>query len=457
MKKINTSMTEGPLFRGIVLYTIPIILTGILQLLFNAADLVVVGRFCGSVSVGAVGATGAITTLVVSLFTGLSVGSGVTVAHAYGQKDWKTVHRTVHTTLPLAIASGLVLTVIGVLFSKQLLMLMDTPENVLELSSVYMKIYFAGMTFNMIYNFAAAILRAVGDTKSPLIFLTLAGVINVILNLIFVTVFHMNVAGVALATTLSQGVSAFLVVRELMKRTDACRLVLRDMRFYGAQIKKIVFIGLPSGINGAVYAISNVLIQSSVNSFGDIVVSGNAAAGNIEGFVWISINSFMQSALNYTAQNVGAGNFNRVKKTFWTCLASVSAVGIFLGVTVYSLAPHLLSIYITDSAEAIAYGITRMTYICLPYFLCGIMDVTTGALRGMGVSFAPMIISIMGVCGIRIGWIYTIFRVEEFHTLDCLYFSYPISWIITFSVQLAVYLIILKKRTKKAESLVETI
>ena len=446
-------MTEGPLFRGIVLYTIPIILTGLLQLLFNAADLVVVGRFCGSISVGAVGATGAITTLVVSLFTGLSVGSGVTVAHAYGQKDWKTVHRTVHTTLPLAIVSGVILTVIGVLFSKQLLMLMDTPENVLELSSVYMKIYFAGMTFNMIYNFAAAILRAVGDTKSPLMFLTLAGVLNVILNVIFVTLFHMNVAGVALATTLSQGVSAALVVHALMNRTDACRLVLREMRFYGAQIKKIVFIGLPSGINGAVYAISNVLIQSSVNSFGDIVVSGNASAANIEGFVWVCLNSFMQTSLNFTAQNLGAGNFKRIKKTLWTCLGCVSAVGIFLGVTVYSLAPHLLSIYITDSADAIAYGITRMTYICFPYFLCGIMDVTTGSLRGMGVSIAPMIISIMGVCGIRIGWIYTIFQIERFHTLDSLYFSYPISWTITFLVQLIVFIIIFNKKKKNAELL----
>ena len=445
-------MTEGPIFRGIVLYTIPIILTGILQLLFNAADLIVVGRFCGSLSVGAVGATGSITTLVVSLFTGLSVGAGVTVAHAYGQKDWESVHRTVHTTLPIALVSGVILTVIGVIFSKQLLTLMDTPENVLELSSVYMKIYFAGITFNMVYNFAASILRAVGDTKSPLIFLTLAGVINVIFNVIFVTLFDMNVAGVALATTISQGVSAVLVVWALMKRTDAARLVLRDMRFYGAQIKKIVLIGLPSGINGAVYAISNVIIQSSVNSFGDIVVSGNAAAANIEGFVWICLNSFMQTSLNYTAQNVGAGNWSRVKKIFWTCLGSVSAVGICLGVSVYSVAPHLLSIYITDSAEAIAYGITRMTYICFPYFLCGIMDVTTGALRGMGVSIAPMMISIMGVCGVRIGWIYTIFRMEEFHNLDSLYFSYPISWMLTFTVQLIVFIMIFNKKKKSAEA-----
>ncbi len=446
-------MTEGPLFKGIVLYTIPIILTSLLQLFFNAADLVVVGRFCGSLYVGAVGATGSITTLIVALFTGLSVGSGVTVAHAYGQRDWESVRRTVHTTLPVAILSGAILTVIGVAFSKELLALMDTPENVIELSSLYMKIYFGGIIFNMVYNFSASILRAVGDTKGPLIYLTIAGVVNVVLNVFFVTAFHMNVAGVALATTISQAISAVLVVRALMRRTDACRLILRDMRFYGAQVKKILVIGLPSGINGAIFSISNVLIQSSVNSFGDIVVSGNAAAANIEGFVWVSLNSFSQTSLNYTAQNLGAGNFKRIKKIFWTCLGCVAIVGVVLGISGRLLAPHLLSIYITDSAEAITYGITRMTYICLPYFLCGIMDVTTGALRGMGASVVPMIISILGACGIRVGWIYTIFRLEAFHNLDSLYFSYPVSWILTFLAQFVAYMIVYNHKKKKAESL----
>ncbi len=453
MKKINTSMTEGPLFRGIVFYTIPIILTSLLQLFFNAADLIVVGRFCGSLSVGAVGATGSITNLIVNLFIGLSVGVGVSVAHAYGQRDWETVRRTVHTALPTALLSGVILTVVGVFFSKQFLVLMDTPDNVLELSSTYMKIYFGGITFNMVYNFSASILRAVGDTKSPLLFLSISGVINVILNIIFVTLFHMNVAGVALATTISQAVSAVLVVIALMRRTDACRLVLRDMRFYGAQIKKIITIGLPSGVNGALFSISNVLIQSSVNSFGDIVVSGNAAAANIEGFVWVSLNAFHQTAVNYTGQNTGASNFARVKKILWTCLGCVSVVGIVLGTLTRIFAPGLLSIYITDSAEAIAYGITRMNYVCLPYFLCGIMDVTTGALRGMGASVAPMIISVLGVCGIRIGWIYTVFQTEAFHTLDSLFFSYPVSWLLTFLCELAAFMIIFKQKKKKAESL----
>lgn len=446
-------MTEGPLFRGIILYTIPIILTSLLQLFFNAADLIVVGRFCGSTSVGAVGATGSITNLIVNLFIGLSVGVGVTVAHSYGQKDWESVRRTIHTAIPLALVSGAILTFVGVAFSKQFLMLMDTPDNVLELSSIYMKIYFGGIIFNMLYNFSASILRAVGDTKSPLIFLAIAGVINVVLNIFFVTVFHMNVAGVALATTISQAVSAVLVVRALMKRTDACRLVLRDLRFFGAQIQKIVLIGLPSGINGALFSISNVIIQSSVNSFGDIVVSGNAAAANIEGFVWVCLNAFHQSAVNYTGQNMGASNFTRVKKTLWICLGSVSVVGIVLGSFAYSIAPSLLSIYITDSAEAIAYGVTRMSYVCLPYFLCGVMDVMTGGLRGMGASMVPMIISVMGVCGIRIGWIYTIFQIERFHTLDSLFFSYPVSWALTFVCELVAYMIIFNQKKKKAESL----
>lgn len=446
-------MTEGPLFKGIILYTIPIILTSLLQLFFNAADLIVVGHYCGSLSVGAVGATGSVTNLIVNLFIGLSIGVGVTVAHAYSQKDWESVRRTVHTAIPTALASGIILTFVGVLFSRQFLILMDTPENLLGLSSVYMKIYFGGITFNMLYNFSASILRAVGDTKSPLIFLSIAGVTNVILNLIFVVIFHMNVAGVALATTISQGIMAVLIIRTLMRRTDACRLVLKDIRFFGTQIKKIALIGLPSGINSALFSISNVIIQSSVNSFDDIVVSGNAAAANIEGFVYVCLNAFHQTAVNYTGRNMGAGNFKRTRKTLLICLGGVSVVGIVLGSTVYYFAPKLLSIYIIDSTEAITYGIIRMSYVCLPYFLCGIMDVTTGALRGMGASVVPMIISVLGVCGIRIGWIYTVFQIEAYHTLDSLFFSYPMSWILTFLCEFAAYMIIFNRKRKRAESL----
>ena len=438
-------MIDGPLFSGIVMYTIPIILTSVLQLLFNAADLVIVGRFCGSVSVAAVGATGAITNLIVNLFIGLSVGTGVTVAHALGSREEEAVHRAVHTAMPTALIGGLLLTFVGVLLSEPLLRLMETPETVLPLSTIYMQIYFGGMVFNMVYNFCASILRAAGDTKSPLIYLTLAGVVNVVLNVIFVTVLHMNVAGVALATTISQALSAVLVVIALMRRTDACHLDLKKMRIYAPQFMKMVSIGIPAGIQGSLFSISNVLIQSSVNSFGDIFMSGNAAAGNIEGFAYVSINAFSQTAVNYVGQNVGARQYKRVGRIVGICLACVVVVGLTVGIIGYSLGEQLLSIYITDSPEAIAYGMIRLSYICLPYFLCGLMDVSTGALRGMGASIAPMVISVLGVCGLRVAWIYTVFQIPQFHTPQCLYLSYIVSWSATFLIQIIAFIRIYRR------------
>ena len=453
MKRQNEQMLCGPLLRNIITYTIPIILTSILQLLFNAADLVVVGRFCGSISVAAVGATGAITNLIINLFVGLSVGAGVTVAHGLGSRENDVVHRTVHTAIPAALVSGAVLTVIGVVFSGTFLDWMGTPKDVLPLSATYMRIYFCGITFTMVYNFCASILRAAGDTKSPLIFLSMAGVVNVVLNVVFVTRFHMNVAGVALATTISQGISAVAMVIVMMRRTDACRLHLTKMRFYKPQLLKIIRIGLPAGIQSSLFAISNVLIQSSINSFGSVLMSGNSAAGNIEGFVYVCLNAFHQTAVNFIGQNVGARQYKRVYKILWVCLGSVSVVGLTAGLTVCSFGKTLLSIYITDSAEAIEYGMLRLACICIPYFLCGLMDVTTGALRGMGASVAPMIISVLGVCGIRIGWISTIFQIPRFHTPQCLYLSYTVSWSITFLCQLAAFLIVYHRQLRASERL----
>ena len=440
MKKQNSNILQGPVLWGILGYTIPIILTSVLQLLFNAADLVIVGRFCGSVSVAAVGATGAITNLIVNLFIGLSVGTGVTVAHALGSREDEAVHRAVHTAMPTALIGGAILTVVGTLLSEPLLRMMATPETVLPLSTIYMQIYFGGMIFNMVYNFCASILRAAGDTKSPLIYLTLAGVINVLLNVVFVTVLHMNVAGVALATTISQGVSAVLVVIALMRRTDACHLDLKKMKIYKPQFMKMVNIGIPAGIQGSLFSISNVLIQSSVNSFGDIFMSGNAAAGNIEGFAYVSINAFSQTAVNFVGQNVGARQYKRVGRIVGICLACVVAVGLTIGIASYSFGEQLLSIYITDSPEAIAYGMVRLACIGLPYFLCGLMDVSTGALRGLGSSIAPMVISVLGICGLRILWIYTVFQIPQFHTPQCLYLSYLVSWSTTFIIQISVFI-----------------
>lgn len=450
MKNRNLDMVRGPLFGNILSYTVPIILTSLLQLLFNAADLVVVGRFCGSVSVAAVGATGSLTSLMVNFFIGFSVGTGVTVAHALGGRENEAVRRTIHTTLPMALVCGLFLTVVGIVFSEEFLRLMGTPENVLPLSAVYMKIYFAGATFNLVYNFCASILRAAGDTKSPLIFLSIAGIINVILNVVFVIVFHMNVAGVALATTISQAVSALAVVVVLMRRTDVCRLTLSKLRFYKEQLLKIIRIGFPAGLQSSLFAISNVLIQSSVNSFGDVLMSGNAAAQNIEGFIYVSMNAFHQTAVNYVGQNMGAHAYKRVRKILWICLGSTAVMGLAVSMAVYGLGEQLLSIYITDSQEAIGHGMVRLTYICLPYFLCGLMDVSTGALRGMGASFIPMLISVLGVCGIRVGWILTIFQMPQYHTPQCLYLSYMVSWAVTFAAQLIAFFVIYRKLTQKA-------
>ena len=451
MKRDNQMMLRGPLLKSMIRYTIPIILTSWLQLLFNAADLVVVGQANGSDSLAAVGATGAITNLIVNLFMGLSVGAGVTMAHCLGSNDDEAVSRTVHTAIPAAAISGLFLTVVGVCCSRVFLIWMGTPENILPLSTLYMQIYFGGMVFNMVYNFAASILRAAGDTQSPLKFLTIAGVVNVVLNLIFVHAFHMNVEGVALATVISQAVSAVLVVRELMIRTDACRLEWKKMHIYKPQLLRMVRIGLPAGIQGSMFSISNVMIQSSVNSFGNVVMSGNTAAGNIEGFVYTAMNAFHQTAVNYTGQNVGARQYDRVKRILWTSLASVGVTGLGLGLLMYALGPQLLRIYITDAPEAIGYGLIRMKYICAVYFLCGLMDVTTGSLRGLGVSLAPMIISVLGVCGIRLLWIYTVFAV--YHTPDCLYLSYAVSWIATFLAQFVAFWWAYRKHTKTAGSL----
>lgn len=452
MKRLNQNMLDGPLLPNIILYTIPIILTSVLQLLFNAADLVIVGRFCGSISVAAVGATGSITNLMVNFFIGLSVGAGVTVAHGLGSREDAVVHNTVHTALPMALLSGILLTFVGVAFSETFLRMMGTPETVLPLSAVYMKIYFAGITFTMVYNFCASILRAAGDTKSPLVFLSIAGVVNVVLNVFFVTILHMNVAGVALATTISQGISAVLVVMALMKRTDACRLDLKRMRFHRIQLVKMLRIGLPAGMQSSLFSISNVMIQSSINSFGDVLMSGNAAAGNIEGFIYASLNAFHQTAVNFIGQNAGARQYKRVSRTLAICLACVSVTGLVLGALAYKFGPALLSLYITDSQEAITWGMVRMSCICLLYFICGMMDVSTGALRGLGESFIPMVISVLGVCGIRIGWIMTIFQIPAFHTPQSLYISYPISWGITFLCQMAAFFYVYKQHTKEARS-----
>ena len=439
-------LTAGPVVSGIIRYTIPIVLSSVLQLLFNAADLMVVGQFCGSLSVGAISSTGAITNLIINLFVGFSIGAGVCVAHAMGSHKDQDLHRTIHTAIPLSIICGLILTVVGITLARPLLVLMGSPEDVLPLSATYMRIYFGGIIFTLLYNFGAAILRAAGDTKSSLIYLIIAGILNVILNLFFVICFHMNVAGVGLATVISQGVSAVLVLRELMRRTDACRFIPKQSRIYWEPLRKMICIGLPAGIQGCMFSISNVIIQSAVNSFGSsTLIAGNGAAANIEGFVYTSMNAVSQAAVNYVGQNLGAHRFDRIKRITRVCLGLVTALGVVIGGLAFLFAQQLLAFYITDSAEAIAYGQLRMFWICLPYFTCGIMDVMTGALRGLGKSLVPMLVSILGVCVLRIFWIYTVFQIPQYHTPDCLYASYIISWVVTGLVQYILFKVSLSK------------
>ena len=450
MKNTSISMTEGPLFKKIISYTVPIIFSGILQLAFNAVDLIVVGHFCGETSLAAVGATGSIINLLVNFFVGLSVGAGITVARAIGAGNHDTVGKAVHTAIPLALISGAILTAIGVPLSSTLLKLMDTPDNVLGLSTAYMQIYFSGTVFSMLYNFGAAILRATGDTQRPLIYLATAGVANVGLNVFFVTVFNMNVAGVALATTVANGISATLILLNLMKRTDACRFSFKTAKIDLKVLKGIIHIGLPSGLASSLFSISNVIIQSSINSFEEVAMSGAAAGASIDGFVYISMNAFAHTSQNFVSQNYGAKKFNRIKKTVLYSAITVTAVGLFLGVGVFLLSKPLLSIYIKDSAEAISYGIIRLKIVGGMYFLCGIMEMLAGTIRGLGSSIPPTIISLVGACAFRIFWIYTIFPIPEFHSLEGIYISYPISWALTILAYIVTLIIIFKRKKRSA-------
>lgn len=428
-KKVNIDMVHGPLFSNVVRYTIPIILTGVLQLLFNAADLVVIGRFRGSDSVGAVGATGSLTSLFINLFLGIASGVSVVVANAVGAKDKQSTHKAVHTSIPIALIGGVVLTVMGVLFSGPMLRFMGTPGDILGKSALYMKIYFMGSVFSILYNFGAAILRAVGDTKSPFIYLTIGGVINVVLNVIFVTAFNMDVEGVAIATVVSQAISAVLVMMKLMRSNNDWKFVPSKMKIDRIIVKKILNIGIPAGVQSVVFAASNVIIQSAANSFGVSAVAGIAAAANIEGFIYITMNAFYQTTINFVGQNVGAGNMQRIGKVVRTNLLTMFTISVTMGALAVTFSRQLLGIYITNDPAAIEAGVIRMMFICAPYFVCGIMEILAGLVRGMGNSIAAMFTAILAVCGVRIVWIFTVFRMPQFHSLESLYVSYLISWV----------------------------
>ncbi len=451
-RSYEVDMCRGPLLGKILIFAFPLMLSGILQLLFNAADIVVVGRFAGSQALAAVGSTGALINLIINVFIGLSVGANVLVARYYGAGEKEQVSQAVHTSVLLSLLCGVVLIAVGVLLAQPLLELMGTPDDVIDMSATYMRIYFCGMPVIMLYNFGAAILRSVGDTKRPLYFLIVAGLINVVLNLFFVIVCGMDVDGVALATVISQVVSAGLILLCLMRMEGPCHLDLHKLHIYKDKMWQIVRVGLPAGLQGCIFSISNVLIQSSVNSFGSVAMAGNTAAGNIEGFVYTGMNAIYQTALSFTSQNYGARQYHRISRVMRLCLALVTAVGLGLGLTAVLFHNQLLGIYSSDP-QVIAYGTMRMRFVATLYFLCGIMDVMAGVMRGMGYSILPMIVSLTGACGLRILWIFTLFAANR--TLSMLYVSYPVSWFITALAHLGCYFWVRRKMPREDAPLPE--
>lgn len=445
-RSYEMDMCSGPIFSKIVTFAIPLILSGILQLLFNAADIIVVGRFAGSESLAAVGSTSSLINLLVNVFIGLSIGVNVLVARFYGGQNHKDLEETVHTSMLLAAISGVILIVIGVVLAGLLLELMGTPENVLPLSVLYMRIFFVGMPATLIYNFGSAILRGIGDTKRPLYFLFSAGVINVIMNLIFVIRFQMGVAGVALATVISQCISAVLIVQCLIRSDGGYRLNLKRLRLVKAKLKAIVKIGLPAGLQGAIFSISNVLIQSSVNSFGAIAMAGNTASANIEGFIYTSMNAVYQTSLSFTSQNYGARQYKRMTRILLYCLGLVTLVGVVMGSGAVLAGEVLLGVYSSDP-EVIRFGMYRLAIIGSTYFICGWMETMVGGLRGMGYSVVPMLVSLTGACAFRIIWLFTVFAMNR--SLEVLYWSYPVSWGITVAAHVVTYVVVRQRMAKK--------
>lgn len=435
-KTYELDMTSGPLMKKMVLFTIPILLSGVLQLLFNAADIIVVGKFAGDNAMAAVGSTASLVALLTNLFIGISAGANVAVANFYGAHDDEAVSETVHTSVVISLIGGTILLLIGLCFARSILQLMGSPDTVLPLSTLYLRIFFLGMPATLLFNFCASILRACGDSKHPLYFLALAGILNVVMNLIFVIVFRMSVAGVALATILSQHISTFLIIRLMLKSNSSIRIQFSKLRISKSKLIRIMRIGIPAGVQSSLFALSNVIIQSAVNSFGDTIMAANAAAANIEGFVYISMNSVYQAAMNFSGQNYGAGHYRRIHRVLLEGLALVTIIGLVLGISAYRFGNFLLYIY-TDNPTVVTYGLGRLRIVSQLYFMCGWMDVFVGVMRGMGYGIMPMLVSLFGSCVMRIIWVYTVFQV--YHTLTVLYMSWPVTWLITSLLHLICY------------------
>ena len=451
IKSFTKDLTQGNLLKNIILFTLPIIATGILQLLFNAADIVVVGRFASDTALAAVGSTSSLINLIIGLLMGLSVGAGVGAAKYFGSKDEKGMEELVHTALHIAVIGGLFIGVAGFFCAKYFLIRMETPENVIDQASQYVRLYFIGVPFTVIYNFCAAILRSVGDTKRPLYFLLISGVVNVLFNLMFVLSFGMDVDGVAIATVISQVISCVMAVVYLCGVHGTHRLHIGRIRLVKDKLKEILAVGIPAGVQGSLFSISNVIIQSAINSFGDVAMSGNAAAASIEGFVWVTMNSFHQAGLAFAGQHIGARKAKRLNKIMFACVGCVSAIGLIAGMGAFFIGENLLSIYNTR-ADVIAFGMKRLSYVCAIYFVCGAMDTFAGLLRGMNRSLLSMLISLICICGLRILWIYTYFA--AYPTLDVLYFSYPLSWAAGLAAHIVAYIFAYRKIVKEENEVV---
>lgn len=430
VKQFQLDMSKGSIFKNTIRFAIPLIFASLLQLFYNAADLIVVSRFAGSNAMASVGATSSLTNLLINVFIGVSLGASVVMSRKFGADDKKGMRRTVHTAIFLGVVLGVAAGVIGFLFSKPLLVLMGTPEgSVLDGASLYMKILFLGVPASLVYNFGAAILRAIGDTKRPLYILAASGLVNVILNLILVIFFHMGVAGVAIATAVSNYISMFVMIRCMIREKGDARLFLNKLKLYKKELVEILAIGVPAGVQSSFFSLSNTVIQSTVNSFGEAAIAGNSAASNIEGFIYVAMNAFYQSTMTGISQNYGAKNEERIRKTLWINLLCVTTVGLFLGLLVVLFSESLLGIYITDSAKAIEYGMKRNLLIGFTYFLCGNMEVLTGALRGLGSSVVAAVSSFVGTCGFRVVWATIVLKIIG-GGIGTLYLCWPISWVL---------------------------
>ena len=439
-------MTCGPFLKKILIFSVPLMLTGLLQIAYNTADVVVVGRFVGKEALAAVGSTGSLVNLFLNVFLGLSMGSGVMVARHIGERADKKVHECTHTAMLLSVICGLFIGALGFFACGAMLRLMKVPADVLELATLYLKIYFLGSPGLMAYNFGASIVRATGDTKRPLYILAFSGIVNVVLNLVLIIVFHFGVSGVAIATIVSQYLSAALIIAYLLKINNACRLRLKKLKFYKSELKSILMLGLPAGIQSSLFSVSNVIIQSTVNSFGSVAMAGIAAGSNFDSYVYTATNAIAQTTMTFTSQNIGAKKLPNIGKVYRYCLIIAFIISAVMGAVGYFFGDFIVSLF-SEEADVIAIGADRLKMIMPFYFFCSLMDVAASQIRGMGKSFEPMIVSLLGACGLRILWVYTVLPLN--HTLTMLYWSYPVSWGVTFFAQFILYFILKHQMNKK--------